>query len=188
MQPQSFLFLGKLINFRELEIEGFYINRFFKHLKYDRKGSTKVIAIITIIIVVIALVGLVVYYYNAYHNLTFELNEVNVANASLASMTLNIKIDINNPNLLPVYIPSGSFTVYLNGQRLGVGDFGSLTIGGNSQGVITAPVTFNATDVPSVLFGIITGGGRVTLSVQGSANLVLFSVPFNSTLYDITIS
>jgi LEA14-like dessication related protein len=111
-----------------------------------------------------------------------------VGNASLASVTLNVQISINNPNLLPVYIPSGSFTVYLNGQRLGVGDFGSLTIGGNSQGVISAPVIFNATDVPSVLFGIITGRGKVTVNVVGSANLVLFNVPFNSTVYNTTIS
>ena len=164
-----------------------FINKFIKRLKHSRKGSTKVIAAIIIIIVVIALVSLVVYYYNAYHNLTFELNKIGLGTVTSSSLTLNIGISINNPNFLPVYIPSGSFTVYLNGQRLGVGDFGSLTIGGNSQSVISAPVTFNLADVPSVVFGLITGGGRVTVNVQGSANLVLFNVPFNSTLYDTTI-
>jgi hypothetical protein len=83
-----------------------------------------------------------------------------------------------------VYIPSGGFTLYLNGERLGTGTFNSITVGGNNVGVVSAPVTVKAGDVPAVAFGLLTGGGAVTLTVDGSANLFLFSVPFNSTLYN----
>ena len=50
------------------------------------------------------------------------------------------------------------------------------------------PVTINAADVPSAAFGVLTGGGTVTLTVQGSANLVVFSVPFNATLYNAQLT
>jgi LEA14-like dessication related protein len=133
-------------------------------------------------------VGLAVYYYFAYNNLTFSLNTVKLGPVSTSSITLNVQIAVNNTYLLPVYIPSGSFTLYINEQRLGTGTFNSITVGGNNVGVVTAPVTVNAGDVPAVAFGVLTGGGAVTLTVDGSANLFLFSVPFNSTVYNAQLT
>lgn len=159
-----------------------------RNLLRNRKGSGKIIALVLIIIVVFALVGLAIYYYYAYNNLTFNLNQVRLGEVSSNSLTLNVQIAINNTYLLPVYIPSGSFTLYLNDQRLGTGTFNSITVGGNNQGIVTVPVTINAADVPSAAFGVLTGGGTVTLTVQGSANLVVFSVPFNATLYNAQLT
>ncbi|MGE5556650.1 MAG: LEA type 2 family protein [Methanocella sp.] len=159
-----------------------------RNLLRNRKGSGKIIALVLIIIVVFALVSLAIYYYYAYNNLTFNLNQVRLGEVSSNSLTLNVQIAINNTYLLPVYIPSGSFTLYLNDQRLGTGTFNSITVGGNNQGIVTVPVTINAADVPSAAFGVPTGGGTVTLTVQGSANLVVFSVPFNATLYNAQLT
>jgi LEA14-like dessication related protein len=159
-----------------------------RNLLRNRKGSGKIIALVLIIIVVFALVSLAIYYYYAYNNLTFNLNQVRLGEVSSNSLTLNVQIAINNTYLLPVYIPSGSFTLYLNDQRLGTGTFNSITVGGNNQGIVTVPVTINAADVPSAAFGVLTGGGTVTLTVQGSANLVVFSVPFNATLYNAQLT
>jgi len=159
-----------------------------RNLLRNRKGSGKIIALVLIIIVVFALVSLAIYYYYAYNNLTFNLNQVRLGEVSSNSLTLNVQIAINNTYLLPVYIPSGSFTLYLNDQRLGTGTFNSITVGGNNQGIVTVPVTINAADVPSAAFGVLTGGGTVTLTVQGSANLVEFSVPFNATLYNAQLT
>jgi LEA14-like dessication related protein len=135
--------------------------------------------------VVIAIAGIAVYYYDAYHKLTFQLSGVSLGNTSLTSIQTIFAITINNPNLLPIYVPSGNFQIYINSQYLGQGTFGSMTIGGNSQDQINVPVTFSATDTPSVIYGILTGGGSVSVTIQGSANLVLFNVPFNSTIYNV---
>jgi len=109
---------------------------------------------------------------------------VGLGSVSLTSLQTTFGITIGNPGPLPIYVPNGNFEIYINDQYLGAGSFGSVTIGGNSQSHIIVPVTFNATDVPSVLYGLITGGGSVTVTIQGSANLGLFSVPFNATLYN----
>jgi len=148
----------------------------------------KIIAAVVIIIVLVSVVGLGVYYYDAYHKLTFQLKGVSLGSASLTSVQTNFGIVIGNPGPLPIYIPNGDFSIYVNDQYLGKGSFGSLTIGGNSQSQITVPVTFNASSVPSVLFGLITGGGTVAVTIQGSANLVLFSVPFSATLYNASFT
>jgi LEA14-like dessication related protein len=148
----------------------------------------KIVALIIIVILGVVIVGLAIYYYNAYHNLGFNLNTVRLGPVSSSSITLNVQIAVNNTNLLPVYIPAGSFMLYLNGQRLGTGTFNSITVGGNNIGVVNAPVTVNAGDVPAVAFGLLTGGGAVTLTIDGSANLFLFNVPFNATLYNAQLT
>ena len=144
--------------------------------------ARKIVAAAVILIVIVAIAGLGIYYYDAYHKLTFQLKSVSLGSVSLSSVQTNFGIAIINPSSLPIYIPSGNFNIYVNDQYLGKGSFGSLTIGGNSQSQISVPVTFSATDIPSVLLGLITGGGSVTVTIQGSANLVLFSIPFNTTL------
>ena len=146
--------------------------------------SKFMIVLVAVLIVVIAIAGIAIYYYNAYHKLTFQLSSVSLGTVTISSIQTNFFISIHNPNALPIYIPNGNFQVYINNQDLGKGKFDSLTIAGNSQSEIKVPVTFSASNIPSVISGLITGGGTVNITVQGTANLGLFSVPFSSTLYN----
>jgi LEA14-like dessication related protein len=148
----------------------------------------KIVAAAVILIVLVAVAGLGIYYYDAYHKLTFQLKSISLGSVSLSSVQTNFGIAIGNPSQLPIYIPSANFDIYVNDQYLGKGSFGALTIGGNSQSQISVPVTFSTADVSSVLIGLITGGGSVTVTIQGSANLVLLSIPFNTTLYDASFT
>jgi LEA14-like dessication related protein len=150
--------------------------------------ARKIVAAAIILIVVVVVAGFSVYYYDAYHKLTFELKSVSLSSISLTSVQTNFGIAIGNPSALPIYVPSGNFDVYINDVDVGTGSFDSLTVGGDSQSLITVPVDFNPTGLPSVIYGLITGGGTVTVTIVGSANLVLFSVPFNATLYNASFT
>jgi LEA14-like dessication related protein len=144
----------------------------------------KIAAVAVAVIVVLVFAGLGVYYYDAYHKLDFQLEGAHLASASLTSIQTNFDIAVRNPGPLPIYIPNGDFDTYLNDAYIGKGSFGSITVSGNSQSRITVPVTVNTSDVPQAIFAIITGGGNVAVRIQGSANLVIFRVPFNATLYN----
>ncbi len=146
--------------------------------------AKKFVAAVIILIVVVLVAGLAIYYYDAYHKLTFQLKSVSLGSVSITSVQTNFGIAITNPGPLPIYVPNGNFNVYINDVAIGTGSFSSLTVGGNSQSLITVPVDFNPTGLPSAVIGLITSGGTVTVSIVGSANLVLFNVPFNSTLYN----
>ncbi len=150
-------------------------------------ASEAIIAIAVCVVVIVVIAGFAVYYYDAYNKLTFDLKKVSVGDVSLNSVQTTFDFEIGNPSALPVYIPSGDFEIYVNDQYLGAGSFGSLTVPDNGQSQISVPVAFNASDVPSVVYGIITGGGSVTVTVQGKIHLLLFSVPFSSTLYNVTL-
>jgi LEA14-like dessication related protein len=146
--------------------------------------AKRIVAAVIIIVVVVVIAGFAIYYYDAYHKLTFQLKSVSLSSASLTSVKTNFGLAIGNPGPLPIYVPSGSFNVYINEVSVGTGSFSSLTVGGNSQSLITVPVDFNPTTLPSTVYNFITGGGSVTVTIVGSANLALFSVPFNATLYN----
>lgn len=151
-------------------------------------ASGAIIAIAVCVIVIVVIAGFAVFYYDAYNKLTFDLKKVGVGDVSLSSVETTFDFEIGNPSALPVYIPSGDFEIYVNDQYLGAGSFGSLTVAANGQSQITVPVTFNTSDIPSVVYGLITGGGSVTVTVQGKVNLLLLSVPFDSTLYNVTLT
>jgi LEA14-like dessication related protein len=141
---------------------------------------------ILIILLSFLLIGttLGVYYYYAYHRLGFQLVGVGLGSVTYTSVEITFTLEVSNPNVLPVYIPSGDFDVYVNGQHLAGGDFGSFMVGGGSRQRITIPVTVTIIDIATTVYGLITGGGTVTVRLEGSANLVLFSIPFSTTLYD----
>jgi LEA14-like dessication related protein len=146
--------------------------------------SGKIMAAVVFVIVVVVIAGFAIYYNDAYRKLTFELKGVSLTSASFTLVATNFEIAMGNPGPLPIYVPSGSFDVYINGVAVGVGSFSSQTISGNSVSLNTVPVDFNPTTLPSVILGLITGGGTVNIAIAGSANLVLFSIPFNSTLHN----
>jgi LEA14-like dessication related protein len=142
---------------------------------------------ILIVLLSFLLVGtaLGVYYYYAYHRLGFQLVGVGLGNVvPYASVEIRLTLEVSNPNVLPVYVPSGSFDVYVNDQHLAGGDFGSFTVGGSGRQRITIPVTVTIIDIVTTVYGLITGGGTVTVRLEGSADLVLFRIPFSTTLYD----
>ncbi len=146
--------------------------------------ARRIVAAAVILILLVVIAGIGIYYFNAYHKLTFQLKSVSLGSINVTSVQANFGLAIGNPGPLPIYVPNGNFNVYINDVNVGTGSFGSLTIGSNSQSLISVPVTFNPTSVPSVIYGLITGGGTVTVTIVGSADLVLFSVPFNTTLYN----
>ena len=132
--------------------------------------------------------GLAVYYYDAYHKLGFGLAGVGIGDIGYTSAELRLTLEIQNPGFLPIYIPSGDFEIYLNDQHLCSGHFASILVGGNSKGRVLVPVTFYATDIPFLAYGLITGGGTVTIRLEGSAHALLLDLPFSTTLYDAKLA
>ena len=142
------------------------------------------ILLVVLLSVLVILVSLAVYYNSAYRRLELNLVGVGLGSVTYTSAEIRLTVEVQNPNALPVYVPSGNFEVYINDQHFCDGNFGSFTVGGNSHTRITVPVTFYLTDVPMVLYGLITSGGTVTVRLDGVVHVILFDVPFSTTLYN----
>lgn len=108
----------------------------------------------------ILIAGLGLYYYDAYHKLGISVVGVGLGDVSYISAEIKLTLEIHNPNLLPVLVPSGDFDIYLNNQHLAYGSFGSLIVAGSSRARVTVSVAFSAIDVPFLVYGVATGGGK----------------------------
>ncbi|MCD6242654.1 LEA type 2 family protein [Candidatus Bathyarchaeota archaeon] len=144
----------------------------------------KKIALVILLSILIILISLGIYYNNAYRRLKLNLVGVGLGSVTYTSAEIRLIIEVQNPNVLPIYVPSGDFDVYINNQHFCDGNFGSFTVAGNGRTRITVPVTFYITDVPAVLYGLITGGGTVTVTLEGVVHVILSDVPFSTTLYN----
>jgi LEA14-like dessication related protein len=142
------------------------------------------ILLVVLLATLVILISLAVYYNTAYRRLKFNLVGVGLGSVTYTSAEIKLTIEVQNPNALPVYVPSGDFDVYINDQHFCSGKFGSFSVGGSSRARITVPVTFYITDVPTVLYGLITGGGTVNVRLEGVAHVFLFDIPFSTTLYN----
>jgi LEA14-like dessication related protein len=142
------------------------------------------IVLVVLLSILIVMVSLAIYYSNAYRRLKLSLVGVGLGSVTYTSAEIRLIIEVQNPNVLPIYVPSGDFVVYINDQQFCNGNFGSFTVGGSGHVRITVPITFYLTDVPMVLYGLITGGGTVTVRLDGVAHVILFDVPFKTTLYN----
>jgi LEA14-like dessication related protein len=143
--------------------------------------------IVIFLLILFLVTGLAVYYYNAYHMVSFELVGLSLGNLGPASRVATCTVRISNPGLLPVYIPSGDARVHVNGVYLGRGHFGSLTISRGASGSLAVPIGFNSSDVLGVVSSVFATGGKATVVLDGSAHLILFDVPFSTTLYNATL-
>jgi LEA14-like dessication related protein len=139
------------------------------------------------LVILFLLTGLGIYYYNVYHTLSFELSGLSLGSLGTASGVATCTVRISNPGLLPVYIPSGDASVHVNGVYLGTGHFGSTTISGGASGILAVPIGFNFSDALGVVNSVLATGGKATVTLNGSANLILFAVPFSTTLYNATL-
>jgi len=142
------------------------------------------ILLIILLSALVILTSLAIYYNSAYRRLKLNLVGVGLGSVTYTSAEIMLTIEVQNPNALPVYVPSGDFEVYINDQHFCSGKFGSFSVSGSSRTRITVPVTFYLSDVPMVLYGLITGGGTVTVKLEGVAHVILFDVPFSTTLYN----
>jgi LEA14-like dessication related protein len=142
------------------------------------------ILLIILLSALVILTSLAIYYNSAYRRLKLNLVGVGLGSVTYTSAEIRLTIEVQNPNALPIYVPSGDFEVYINDQHFCSGNFGSLTVSGSSRARITVPVTFYLTDVPMVLYGLITGGGTVTVRLDGVVHVILFDIPFSTTLYN----
>lgn len=144
----------------------------------------KKILLIIVTSVLIIIISLAAYYNNAYRRLKLRLSGVGLGSVTYTSAEIRLTIEVQNPNALPIYVPSGDFEIYINDQHFCHGNFGSFTVSGNSRTRIIVPVTFYLTDVPMTIYGLITGGGTVNVRLDGVLHIALFDIPFSTTLYN----
>lgn len=129
-------------------------------------------------IVVIVALGFSMYYYLAFQQLSYEIEVIAIDNVGLLNASLTVFLRANNPNLLPLYLATTTFDLYLNGDYAGHGSTASAIIVGYSYHTIQAPITIIYTGLSAGVMNIILIGGSVNVDIRGDASLLFIKIPF----------
>lgn len=132
-------------------------------------------------VIAIVVLGFSIYYVVAFQQLDYELEAISLDEVGVLSATMTIVLRMSNPNPLPIYIPSTTFDIYLNGIYVGQGATSSMTVSGNGFNVIAAPITVSYTGISPSLVTAILSGGRFTVNIRGAASLFIVTIPFDLT-------
>lgn len=136
------------------------------------------------IVVVLLTISLIVfshYYYDAVKNLKFKVVSANLKDISLTGAKIEFEVEASNPSMMPVYLTSTSFTIFINSQSLGYGTTEAIIINSRGSKVITTNIAFSYADIALTIIDVMRKGGSVTVTIKGQAHLLIIDIPFTNT-------
>ena len=118
-------------------------------------------------------------YYEAVRRLEFQILDIK-AELGVGGAVIHLTIMVSNPNMVPIYIPSADFNIYMNERLLGRGHLNATVIGAWDNRTLTPSIRLSYTDVAETLLGLLIRGGRATVKIVGSIHLYVMDVPFEA--------
>lgn len=110
--------------------------------------------------------------------------EVNITNVALESVSakdllIHLKLNIKNPNPIPISLSKVSYALQFSGKKVTEGIFDQgIKIPASGEGDVTVPLKFEY----NAIGGLIDGFFKKTLTkdyeLNGSAQFGIFSIPF----------
>jgi len=143
-------------------------------------SKKKKIAVVFILLV-ISLIVFSHYYYDAVKNLRFRVVGASLRDVSLTGARIEFEVEASNPSVMPVYLTSTSFTIFINNQSLGYGTTEAIIINSRGSKVTTANIEFSYADMALTIIDVMRKGGLVTVTIKGQAHLFIIDIPFTNT-------
>lgn len=111
-----------------------------------------------------------------------ELWDVEIDDIGLWGLSLDLVLKVINPNSVPMRLDRADFEVYVDGNYLCSGSFPSTTVWGRSTEFVETHVEVPWKEGLTALWKVVRAemlGGGLTLSVEGTAYVGGFPIPFS---------
>jgi LEA14-like dessication related protein len=122
----------------------------------------------------------------AYLNQNFlkdpEVNVVDfkVTHVTLEDISVAVKMNIKNPNAIPLKLDEVSYTLKFSGNEVTEGHFkDGVNIPASGQSDVTVPLQFKYSSVSSVISSLFKNTFTKEYEIAGTAKFGVFSIPFN---------
>lgn len=137
--------------------------------------------VILLVVVFLCILGVVIYCFRSLQDLDFGVVDVELVDVGLRSATIELKMEVSNPALVPVYITSTSFDIFFDGQFFAHGGTAAVTAKARASTVMTQTITISYADAASAIVRLLVAGGTATVEIRGEAHFCGLSVPFSKT-------
>jgi LEA14-like dessication related protein len=109
-----------------------------------------------------------------------KLNAVEVTGVTLNDVSMNLKLNVANPNPIPLSLNKVSYIVQFSGQKVTEGVFDKgIDIPASGSGELVVPLKFEYNALGSLVDGFLKKTLSKEYEVSGSATLGIFSIPFS---------
>lgn len=110
--------------------------------------------------------------------------EVSVVGLNVSEVTgqdalVNVKLNVKNPNPVPLRLGTVTYALTVSGQDVTEGVFkNGIDIPSQGENVVVIPLRFKYNTVGNLVSGILKGTLTKEYELKGSAQMGLFSIPF----------
>lgn len=111
-----------------------------------------------------------------------EVNVIDfkVTNVTLEDVSVAVKMNIKNPNAIPLKLDEVSYALKFSGNDVTEGNFkDGVSIPASGQNDVTVPLKFKYSSVGSVISSLFKNTFTKEYEIAGTAKLGIFSIPFN---------
>lgn len=109
-----------------------------------------------------------------------KILDFSVSNITAESVSVNVKMNVVNPNPIPLKLDQVGYNLKLSGQQVTEGTFDQgVDIPANGANDVVIPLTFKFNAVGSLINSFLKKTITKEYEITGSAKLGLFSIPFN---------
>ncbi|WP_374075710.1 LEA type 2 family protein [Bdellovibrio bacteriovorus] len=110
--------------------------------------------------------------------------EVSVVGLNVSEVTgqdalVNVKLNVKNPNPVPLRLGKVTYSLTVSGQDVTEGEFkDGIDIPSQGENAVVIPLRFKYNTVGNLVSGILKGTLSKEYELKGSAQMGLFSIPF----------
>jgi LEA14-like dessication related protein len=98
---------------------------------------------------------------------------------SIEDVALNLKVNVNNPNPIPLNLDQINYELKFSGEKVTEGIFSKgISIPASGSNEVMIPLKFKYSSVGNILAGIFKNSYSREYELSGSAKLGIISVPF----------
>lgn len=128
------------------------------------------------IIVIIGIAGFGGGMYYAANNLEYEFVSIDKISMSFTSVLIEMTMKITNPTYFLVIIDGGSYDLYIDGNYVGAGEFGKLTLWKGSQNMtIQQRISNLPADLLAKIPGVLLGTQSLEIKIK-MKSVVMFGM------------
>ncbi|MEK2646890.1 LEA type 2 family protein [Bdellovibrio sp. BCCA] len=105
---------------------------------------------------------------------------LDVSNVTAQDALVHVKLNVKNPNPVPLRVGKITYALTLSGKDVTEGEFKEgVDVPSQGENTVVVPLRFKYNTVGTLVDGLLKGTLSKEYELKGSAQMGLFSIPFN---------
>lgn len=106
--------------------------------------------------------------------------DFNITNVTLEDVSINVKMNIKNPNPIPINLDQVTYALKFSGKDVTEGTFtDGVKVPASGENNVTVPLKFKYSSLNSLVSSLLSNTFTKEYEINGSAKMGIFNIPFS---------